>query len=380
MKHVPGLRTAAVAVAAAVAAVIAAVPAAQAASTPAWKVDKAYPAGDALGSLSPVSTRDVWGAGQTPAGILVTRWNGAAWQNIPSPTGVTSATVKYDGDEIVGTSPSNAWLFVATYTSGGHKGATVAEHWTGHSWAKDARFPASLALSAAVAPSADSVWAFGDSYSGGAAYAEHYNGKTWTRVSFPGVAPFQVSAVSATDIWAMSTTATTPKTRILGTIEHWNGTQWKTAALPRLTVPSKPAPHDAFPYGIVALGPNNVWAEFGVGVGATNSEQLELAHLTTHGWSVSTPPSSLSLDVDYLDHAIGANAKSGIWLVGEQFKDKSLNRVFVHVAGSTWKVAAAPGHALINSIAAVPGSGDLLALGGSLVAPQPTAVIVGYGI
>jgi hypothetical protein len=185
----------------------------------------------------------VWGAGQVNGQLLVTRWNGAAWQHIPSPTGVTSKTEILGSETIVGTSPSSAWLFVSSHKAGSSNGTTVAEHWTGSTWAKAARFPGSLAVSAAVAPSATSVWAFGAPYSGGAAYAERYNGSTWTRVSFPAAAPLQVSAVSAGDIWAISRTTSTPKSRIPAAIEHWNGSQWKPAGLPRIPLSSKPAQH-----------------------------------------------------------------------------------------------------------------------------------------
>jgi hypothetical protein len=354
--------------------------AAQAASTPTWKVDKVYPAGEDLASLSPVSTQDVWGVGTTQSQLFATRWNGGAWQSVPSPAGVTSATLRLHGIAIAATSPSNAWVFATTYAPSTGKIATVAEHWTGSSWTKDARFPASQDIATAIAPSAASVWAFGSSLSGNATYAEHYNGSTWTRVSFPALAPLQVSAVSASDIWAISGVAVTPKNGIRATIEHWNGSAWQVVGLPRLSLPAGPPPKTAYPYGIVALGADNVWAEFGVGVGATNEQQMVLAHLTAHGWSVLTAPSSLSLSVNYLIHGIAGNAKTGLWLVAAQPRPALAMYVpvFVHV-GSTWQVEAAPSKVLVGSMSAVPGSGDLLAIAQSLSAGNDVSIL-GYGI
>ena len=134
--------------------------------------------------------------------------------------------------------------------------------------------------------------------------------------------------------------------------------------------------------GIVALGPDNVWAEFGVGVGnPTDALPVVVAHLTAHGWSVLRPPSSLSVTVDYLDNAMGGNAKAGIWLAAVQAR-KPYARVFAHVAGSTWKLAAEPNDLLVGSVSAIPGSGDLLALGIRLpdTTPLPAGVLLGYGI
>lgn len=349
----------------------------------AWKIDKVYPAGEALNNLSPVSARDVWGAG-VGAGLLVTRWNGSAWRHISSPAGVTSATMRARSAAIAATSPSNAWLFVSTFAPSTGKQAAVVEHWTGGGWVKSARFPASQSISTAVATSATSVWAFGSSASGTATYAERYNGSTWRRVSFPALVPFQVSAVSASDIWAISRVAATGGIR--ATIEHWNGSAWRTVGLPRIPLPSGTSPpHYAVPYGIVALGQHDVWAEFGIGAGnPTGDQRIALAHLTAHGWSVLTAPSSLSVYVNYLEHGIGGNAGTGPWLVAAR-PDKetaSLKLVFVHIAGKTWQVVTAPDNVLSDSISAVPGSGDLLALGVHIpiTTALPAGVILGYGI
>jgi hypothetical protein len=364
----------------AVGAVAAGAPAAQAASTPTWKVDKVYPSGEALASLSPVSTQDVWGVGTKQFQLFTTRWNGGAWQSVPFPAGVTSAAARLHSIAIAATSTSNAWVFATTYASSTGKIATVAEHWTGSSWRKDTRFPAGQGISRAIAPSVASVWAFGSSLSGNTAYAERYNGSTWTRASFPALAPFWVSAVSANDIWAISGVAATPKNGISATIEHWNGSAWRLVGLPRLSLPAGPPARIAYPYGIVALGQDNVWAEFGVGVGATNEQQIVLAHLTAHGWSVLTAPSSLSLSASYLIHGIAGNAKTGLWLVAAKLQPALAMYVpvFVHV-GSAWRVEAAPSDVLIDSMSAVPGSGDLLAIGQSLSAGNDV-MIIGYGI
>jgi hypothetical protein len=361
-----------------VAAVVAAAPvasaaSARAASIPTWKVDKVLPAGDYLNRLSAVSASDVWAVGNTlsPAITpLAARWNGRGWQSIPAPAGATGAFAA-----VAATSAANAWAFL--WPKGSPAGPDLAEHWTGRGWAKPVTLPANVSISAAAAAGPSSVWAFGTTTSG-APYALRYNGSKWSPVSIPAT-PLQVSVISATDIWAIasvsSKVASQPAKPV---IEHWNGAQWKTVALPHVSLASQHVLHTE---GIVAFGPGDVWAEFSDGIGMAN-RTIVLAHLTSHGWTILRQPSSAGVYLSFQEVAgaqLAGNAKAGLWTHAAATKG---GYAFVKVTGTHWQVVPDPGNALGQAMAAVPGASALVALGTKYLGEPngPVGVILANGL
>jgi hypothetical protein len=341
--------------------VAAAIPGTASAATKAtWKVDKMLPAGHYLTRLSAVSANDVWAVGNTfgsslPLAPLVARWNGGHWQSIPAPAGATGAFTT-----VAATSATNTWAFLWRQVTGTMKGTTRAEHWTGSGWAKPAvTFPANVSIDVAVAAGPSNVWAFGGN-SSGAPYAARYNGSKWSAVAIPAQ-PFQVSVISAKDIWAMaSVSSKVPSQPAAPVIEHWNGIQWKTVALPHISLASQ---HVLHAEGIVAFGPGNVWAEFGDSLHEMNSRTIVLAHLTADRWTILRQPSSarISLNFQDLPGMLAGNARTGLWLHADLAK-ASAQYAFVNVIGTHWDVVADPSNAYGQAMAAVPGSGALVAL------------------
>jgi hypothetical protein len=74
--------------------------------------------------------------------------------------------------------------------------------------------------------------------------------------------------------------------------------------------------------------------------------------------------------VGYLSYTFGGSSKAGLWVPGNQ---RGVNVLIEHT-GSQWHVAADPNGDLINSIVAVPGTSDLLA-----VTYSPIGVVLRYG-
>ncbi len=187
------------------------------------------------------------------------------WKVVPSPN-VGSSGNDNELDGVAMVSPADAW---AVGSSGGNTGQTLAEHWNGSSWSiVSSPDPGGSAaydsLNGVTAVSATDVWAVGTYYDGRAdqTLVEHWDGTSWTVVPSPSPYGrsydsqlFSVAAVSASDIWAVGVHAIPPEAdgapRTL--IEHWNGTTWQIVGSPNPT-------HWTGLSGVAATSSSNAWA------------------------------------------------------------------------------------------------------------------------
>jgi hypothetical protein len=115
--------------------------------------------------------------------------------------------------------PSNAWA-VGLYSTG-TVNQTLIEHWNGAAWkvvkSPDVGTTHSNVLAGVAATSSSNAWAVGVHYPGtvGQTPVEHWNGKSWTRVSSPnlgsdGSALNGVAASSSTNVWAVGSYLSSP--------------------------------------------------------------------------------------------------------------------------------------------------------------------------
>ena len=131
-------------------------------------------------------------------------------------------------------SAHNVWA-VGAYGNG-NGSFTLVEHWTGTQWqvvaSPNVKGSLSDSLSGMVAITANNIWAVG-SYNNASNNSqiliEHWNSSGWSIVSSPNVSSVAnslaaISAVSATDIWAVGTVSGNHGFQTL--MEHWNGTHW----------------------------------------------------------------------------------------------------------------------------------------------------------
>lgn len=169
-----------------------------------WRVTKFLPR-VAMGGLSVSGPRNAWLAGEVCGTdsfcdhLIVRHWDGTAWRTLPPPTGVSGIIWDNGVGAVTASSASNAWVFDQHGMAS--VDYTAALHWTGKGWAAP-RVRLAAGIYAAVSPTASDVWAFGypaRDVEGG--YVAHFNGKTWTRGTFP-ITVSSVSALSPTDIWA----------------------------------------------------------------------------------------------------------------------------------------------------------------------------------
>ena len=179
---------------------------------------------------------------------------------------------------IAAISASNVWAV------GSHSNLTLVEHWNGTQWkvvaSPSVKGSLSDSLSGVVAIAANNIWAVGgynDASNNGQTLIEHWNGTSWSIVNSPNVAKLSdgltaISAVSATDMWAVGSISGTSSFQPL--FEHWNGASWGITSSTGSGALS----------GVAALASNNVWAVGSVSV--PNLVQTLIEHWNGRSWSV----------------------------------------------------------------------------------------------
>jgi hypothetical protein len=204
-------------------------------------------------AVSATATNDVWAVGSaatapsTAQNALAEHWNGTAWTRVPVPLPAGTTTSALLG--VSARAANNAW---AVGTANGH---TFTAHWNGATWAVVAsadtppqRSGATVSdsLTAVTAVSPTNVWAIGyatDTVNGSflpyRTVVEHWDGVRWSLVTAPS--PFNhpqltgVSAVSATDVWAMGSGWNDVATGVpvaTPIFLHFDGTRWSSVAPP----------------------------------------------------------------------------------------------------------------------------------------------------
>src|SRR5215469_9919577 len=274
----------------AVAAVLlaAAVPA-QARSLSGWRLAQLVGPADGNGDLSTVAATgrtDAWAAGNDcapwPDGcssrLLVEQWNGSKWISRLLPRSLRRRVGPVGVTAVGAASGTDAWVFGQRAGS-----AATGLHWNGRTWTVS-RFPHLTEMTQTAVFSARNAWAFGVRFNVGFTarkiYAVRYNGTKWQRVSLPGE-PTSLTALSATDMWAVGISAATfgnPQGIPRYIAMHWNGHGWQTYPLPTLGV-QPPAFLQA--QASVAAGPKSLWVEYGPD---------ELAVPPTRADATATPP------------------------------------------------------------------------------------------
>jgi hypothetical protein len=153
-----------------------------------------------------------------------------------------------------------------------------------------------------------------------------------------------VSALAATDIWAVGNTQTYPfQTLVL----HWNGSAWSTVPSPTVGTESN------FLNAVNARAANDAWAVGYTSIGSNN--QAIILHWNGTQWSVVPSPAT-----DTVLNGVAAPAANDAWAVG---RDAS-GAVIEHWNGQAWTVYPYPAGALgeLDDILAL-ASNDLWAVG-----------------
>lgn len=160
-------------------------------ASPRWRVVKYFGACASQGTQSVAATGadDAWATGQAfgfqcdRPGLLIARWDGRSWRQLPPPPGFSGVSHDSIGFSVAALSASYSWTFV-TRAPSVRSWQSFALLRSGHRW-RAFRLTAEfgLAVNSAGVFSRSDAWAFGNiSY---AAYAARFNGRSWRRVPVP---------------------------------------------------------------------------------------------------------------------------------------------------------------------------------------------------
>jgi hypothetical protein len=296
--------------------------------------------GGELYGVSAESSTNAWAVGNyylSPSDIgdfktVTEHRHGSTWSRVdsPSPPGYTAGLA---GVSVV--SPTNVWA-VGEYNATSGNDRTLIEHWQGSGWKivaspNPSRFGNGLIAVSAV--SATDVWAVG--YDGPPfTLVVRWNGHSWSQVPSPnpgggaGNVLSAVSALSPKDVWAVGYYVSASGPKVL--IEHWNGKAWNVVA------GVDPSSSDNELTGVSAVSPTDVWA---VGYSNTSSgDRTLIEHWDGQRWSRIASPNVTS---ESNLRAVSALSSRDAWAVGSSGTG-SVKTLIEHWDGTRWSTVASP--------------------------------------
>lgn len=202
-------------------------------------------------------------------------------------------------------------------------------------------------LNAVTAISATDAWAVGyrndNNLNDSRTLALHWDGVSWKTVTSPNPGSTKdcqqfnsgnvfsaVSGVASDDVWAVGLSFNCTSL-IKPMIQHWDGTSWTAVTSPKVRTND-----NAALTGVVALAANNVYA---VGYQpASNGAVLTLIeHWDGHSWKVMASPNANQ--TGNVLAGISANSPTDIWAVGDQIAPGQPVKTLVeHFNGVKWSV------------------------------------------
>jgi hypothetical protein len=323
---------------------------------------------NALEDVAAISANEFWAVGSSansgePARTLIQRRDGNVWNQVPSPSQASSSYLK----AVSVLSADDAWA-VGHYWAETRWQSFIV-HWDGTQWSS---VPSPNVgerdnfLTGVVAVSTDDVWAVGYYYKISIARYQtlimHWGGKIWSVVSSPNGFPFNhnllydVTAVSANDVWAVGIFKPNTGPTEEALTMHWDGTSWSVVPTPKAQEWGRTL------NGVTAVAANDVWA---VGYIDYDPNHFDFDTLILHWdgtqWTrVSSPtPTSSSELVE-----VAARSANDIWAVG-RYSDAS-RTLIQHWDGTSWRSFPSPSNEenynFLNGVAAAPG-GNMMAVG-----------------
>jgi hypothetical protein len=329
--------------------------------------DNTAPDGDQffLRAVSAFSASDVWIGGQFSGHALAEHWNGSVWSQVSAPNAGIGDNIL---NGVSGTSSTDVWQ-VGFYWFG-TENRTLIHHWDGTDWSivpSPNEYVRLNTLNGVFAISPSDAWAVGSDSSGTSdqtTLTMHWNGTSWTIVPSPSPgtlglnALYGVSANAANDVWAVGSFTNVgeySKSLIL----HWNGSSWS-----QVPSPNAPGVNNAL-YGVVALGPNDVWA---VGYKGVVDFETLILHWNGANWSIV--PSPTAVGFSSILSAVSGSGANDIWTVGRTRNPFNFQTgtLIEYWNGNVWEAVfgfggSGPDHALYGVAAVSPG--DAWAVGDS---------------
>jgi len=224
-----------------------------------------------LSAVAATSRNDAWAVGWVLTGpgsgtqTLIEHWNGTAWLAVPSPNVSKRDQNILNGVTVI--SPSDVWA-VGDYFAGSKPPQTLIEHWNGTNWAivpstnpLGATSPDHLNGVSAVSPGdIFAVGDLGDVFAPTSTMILRWKGSSWKQVASPSSdtadeSLLAVSAVSASDAWAVGSFSSQTSSESPPLILRWNGAKWRAVRTP---VPHGSISNDLT--SVAAISAKSAWA------------------------------------------------------------------------------------------------------------------------
>jgi len=319
---------------------------------------------NSLSAAAASSPSDIWGVGQTTI-----HFDGATWTAFNAPMINGDNTSNLNG--VVDISPTEAWA-VGVVNTGEANPGQVIEQWNGTAWSvySGPTFNPGdePSLYGMTAVSATDIWAVGTLLTGTTqsleALFEHWDGTAWTAQTGQFYGFMQgVSADAANDIWAVGYSGN------VTFAQHYDGTNWTKFRTPDVGT----GPNSL--HGVLALAPNNVWA---VGYSTAtlkpppNQYEVPTKTLIEHydgtSWSVVPSPNVGPNSQYQSNRLLGITAVSpdDIWAFGSYFAasgSENQMTLVLHWDGTSWTIAPSPSPEPGNFLADILWSGVVTAPG-----------------
>ncbi len=288
-----------------------------------------------LNAVAAVSANDVWAVGESNSlrQTLIEQWNGSSWQIVSSPNANTYNALY----GVAAISAQNVWAvgFSGTINSANQ---TLIEHWDGTAWSvipsPNHTMSQNDILTSVSAISATDIWAVG--YYGEASFTpqgtltEHWDGTAWSIVPSPSIGKsggvstelYGVSAVSSPNVWAVGYDNVGNYHAI---IEHWNGKSWQISSHPNLNTQL---------YAVTGISASDAWA-----VGGAVGAQTLTDHWDGSHWQIVQSPTPHG--INYLA-GVAASGANDLWSVGWDEVGQVDKPDTEHWNGTKWKLVASP--------------------------------------
>jgi hypothetical protein len=324
--------------------------------------------GGAFSGVSSVSGSGAWAVGtingtNRTALTLAARWDGKGWsqESSPSPGGANEISQLTGVSAVSG---NDAWA-VGYYGTFGLE--TVALHWDGASWTEVATpnpgYPSSSStLYAVSALSATDAWAVGTYGNTEQTLVAHWNGTSWALMSSPspggpeGSELLGVSTTSATSAWAVGCYGSSNVSLGQQTLAlRWNGSTWAQTPTP------EPGASGCLT-SVTALSRSNAWAVGWTQASLTGLKQTLVLHWNGSRWARVASPAATTGSSEL--SGVSAISATDAWAAGYASGAQGDTTLIMHWNGTRWATVASPsqGSSVLTSISAV-SSRNALAVG-----------------
>jgi hypothetical protein len=180
-------------------------------------------------------------------------------------------------------------------------------------------------------PGTNELWAVGDG--GAQGIIAHWDGAQWSLV--PSPTPWinshftGVSAVSASDVWAVGWAGTTSGT--ISIALHWNGSAWSVVPSP------SPSPTTTnYLWGVTARAANDVWA-VGDYIDVGGKGRTLILRWNGSAWTQIAGDDTGPLGLGFSLQSVAALASGNVWAVGT-----NSHALTEHWNGAQWGIVSAP--------------------------------------